>query len=103
MNDIHVYEDKNLDIYPDKLIQQGRAKTNMLGEAAPRLNSPEWEIRRWEDGYDIDGHVYVSALGDVIDGCDWSWNEAKKHKLGSIIDEPIEDIVLRYAHEEEKR
>jgi hypothetical protein len=100
LNDVHVYTDSNLNNWPDKTLGMGRAKRFQLGDRQPDPATKEWQYWINEDdelGY-CDGYFYVNALGQVIDGCDFSYLEQKKRVLGSVFTDNPEDIIRRNGH-----
>lgn len=36
---------------------------------------------------DVEGTVYVTTRGDIINGCDWSYENQGKHRLGTVYDQ----------------
>jgi len=60
-----------------RVLGQGRAKTNQISCDIPRDTKIEYI-----DGYEeISGPLYLNCEGYVIQGCDWSYIEQKKHRL----------------------
>lgn len=85
------HDDKTTDFHEKYLLNEGRAKT---------LNS-DWTLRREprtpelvadcigndKNGINIDdGELYLNAVGDVVVGCDWSYESQKKYRLGNVMD-----------------
>lgn len=58
------------------VINRGRARTNgLVGHNNPYSHE---KISVCDEC--VDGEVYLNALGDVIDGCDWSYKTQPLHK-----------------------
>lgn len=45
------------------------------------------EISVYEDEVSIQDTIYVTVSGDVLAGCDWSYENQKHHKLGTVYDQ----------------
>lgn len=78
------------------LINEGRAKTinaNQILKREPIVSELVIEYERYckpgnEAGINItDGELYLNAIGDVVVGCDWSYESQKKYCLGNAMDE----------------
>jgi len=96
---IHIYEDKALDTFTEKIKGQGRAKRYQLGYDISDKHTPEWEYSLDDDGEisHTAGSVYVNAYGDIIDGCNWSWIEQKQHILGNVKHHKIASLLIKYG------
>lgn len=63
----------------DSLIFEGRAVSlNSPG----RMNIENSEINTKEDFREI--QIYLNCRGEIINGCDWSYKNQKKHKLCNV-------------------
>jgi hypothetical protein len=83
-----------------EVLNEGRAKDLSLGEKeADTSICILWN----EDGTidAIDSTVYVNALGDVVPGCDLSFESQEEKKIGSVHQNTIEEIFLRNKPEED--
>ena len=89
-------DDKVTDFRKHYLINEGRAKTinaNQILKREPMVSklTIEYErncAQRSEAGIDItDGELYLNAIGDVVVGCDWSYESQKKYRIGNVMDE----------------
>lgn len=45
------------------------------------------EISVYEDEVSIQDTIYVTVSGDILAGCDWSYENQKHHKLGTVYDQ----------------
>ena len=89
--------DKEMDFrHSESILDEGLAAENGIGG---RVEKPHLEIDTYNDG-DIDiGLLYVNAHGDIIPGCNFSYETQERIKIGNILDESLEDIILRYIAE----
>lgn len=76
------------------LINDGMAKLNHLDSQIVEV--PE-DIFAWkeDDGICVDSQIYINALGDVLLHCDLSYESQKKHVIGNVLREPLDEIILR--------
>lgn len=88
--------DKVTDFRKQYLINEGRAKTinaNQILKREPIVSELVIEYERDckpgnEAGINItDGELYLNAIGDVVVGCDWSYESQKKYRIGNVMDE----------------
>lgn len=77
-----------------KLIDEGRANEMGMGE---RQADTEITVYNNDDGTidNIESTVYVNALGDVVPGCDLSFESQERLKIGSVLQNTIEEIYAR--------
>lgn len=89
-------DDKVTDFRKQYLINEGRAKTinaNQILKREPMVSelTIEYErncAQRSEAGiYITDGELYLNAIGDVVVGCNWSYESQKKYRIGNVMDE----------------
>jgi MoaA/NifB/PqqE/SkfB family radical SAM enzyme len=73
----------------DRVIDMGRAYSNGIGATRAHLNS---SVPEEEDG-NIRGSLYINALGDIVYGCDYSYEEQKDFTAGNIIEQPLLQII----------
>ena len=45
----------------------------------------------------IDGILYINVHGDVIIGCDYSYENQQKYKIGNVLERPLFDILYDAA------
>jgi MoaA/NifB/PqqE/SkfB family radical SAM enzyme len=78
------------------VIDEGLAFENGLGVRSADINHPV--ITRDEENVPdgIEGTIYVNVLGDVIPGCDMSYDNQKLEKIGNVYVKPIIDIITEY-------
>ena len=71
---------------PKSIINQGRAKQNNIG--GRELNESEVTIENFKDEGDYyincEAGLYITYDGFVVNGCNWSYGEMKKHIIGNI-------------------
>ena len=88
--------DKVTDFRKQYLINEGRAKTinaNQILKREPIVSELVIEYERDckprnEAGINItDGELYLNAIGDVVVGCDWSYESQRKYRIGNVMDE----------------
>ena len=88
--------DKVTDFRKQYLINEGRAKTinaNQILKREPIVSELVIEYERDckpgnEAGINItDGELYLNAIGDVVVGCDWSYESKKKYRIGNVMDQ----------------
>jgi len=82
---------------------EGRTKTNQMGDPT-RIVTPDTLLWREEpEGYlDVfDGTLYIDVHGNVIPGCDFSYQRAKKFHMGNILQTPLDEIVRNSEYAEE--
>jgi len=61
------------------LINEGYAKKNQIGVK----DNEEDEVTFNEDGIE-EGMIYLNCLGEIVNGCDWSYKSQKKHVLCNV-------------------
>lgn len=80
--------DKATDFHRAYLLNEGRAKnldSSVYKKREPHVDELAYEI---SDNGSIDfcsGDLYLSAVGDVVSGCDWSYESQKKYRLGNVM------------------
>ena len=75
------------------VIQEGRALENGIGE---RESKPEsWELDVNDDYVSVNSTLHVSANGNVICGCDYSFETIDRDHVGNILRESLKDIISR--------
>jgi len=80
----------------ETIVDEGLAHENGIGR---RNFRPTIEIDfHGDETFDI-GMLYINALGDVIPGCDFSYKTQETIKIGNILEETLEAIILRYIVE----
>ena len=88
--------DKVTDFRKQYLINEGRAKTinaNQILKREPIVSELVIEYEKYckqgnETGINItDGELYLNAIGDVVVGCDWSYESQKKYRIGNVMDQ----------------
>ena len=88
-------DERSGQLRPDFIISEGRALINGLGNRTKDIEEIYFELNEDEDTIDyIDNTVYVNALGDIIPGCDFSFETQEKIKIGNVLNNTIEEIFL---------
>ena len=78
---------KEGNIEPKSIIDQGRAHQHSLAER--------------EDMPGLSDTVYITYDGNVLFGCDYSYDNMPKHYIGNILEEPLSAIISRYREQTE--
>lgn len=93
-------EDKK-ELRYEGLINMGRAHDNGIG--ARELREPEPHLERYSDGtlYVEEPELYVSSNGNVIFGCNWSYEYIDSHCIGNILHDCWHNILTPYEVKEE--
>jgi len=87
--------DKTCDISYERIINDGNAKKNGIGYKEHKPNSELFDTYIDNGELYIGDLIYVNAKGDVLLDCDLSYKNQEKHKIGNILEEKFEDIILR--------
>ena len=84
------YDDKVTDFHKNYLLNEGRAKnldSNIYKKREPYVDKLEYEFSK-TGGIDFySGELYLNAIGDVVSGCDLSYESQKKYRFGNVMDE----------------
>lgn len=83
-----------------QLINEGRARENNL---AFNDNATYTEVELSDGEVRAENTIFINVHGDVLNGCDWSFESQKKMKWGNIMEEPLLDILLRHVTVDERR
>jgi len=79
------------------VINEGIAKENYIGMKEAKISSSitsyDWDSDN--ETLTIEEDIYVNAKGDVLLSCDLSYESQKKHSIGNVLAEPIEEILIR--------
>lgn len=83
------HDDKVTDFRYHSLINEGRAQnldSSLYKKCEPCVEKLEYEIKG-DDGIDFwRSEMYLNAVGDVVSGCDWSYESQKKYRIGNVMD-----------------
>lgn len=92
---IHHRDERMKMIEDYAIINEGYAKKNQFGfkDLVPSKKIKEYS--QYGDNLYIDDMIYINALGDVLLDCDMSYQTQKKHVLGNVLNESLEDILIR--------
>lgn len=74
------------------LLSEGRAEENMY-DTDRKPSEADFELLE----NDIYGMVYVNALGSILKGCDYSYNNQEYYSYGNLNDSYFTDIVEAMA------
>jgi MoaA/NifB/PqqE/SkfB family radical SAM enzyme len=78
------------------VIDDGYANYNGIGSRTINSESSmDAEIE--EDCITVNSMIYINAKGDVLLNCDYSYERQEEEKIGNILEESLESIILRYA------
>lgn len=72
------------------VLSEGRAENLGISNQQHDYLPDAYLTMRKDDGtfcISVDDLVYVSAEGNVISGCDWSFEHQKKHQIGTVFDQ----------------
>jgi hypothetical protein len=84
----------------DAVIMEGRAYENGIGRREPPAVSPP-EVERFEDGtLYVPERITVSANGNVIPGCDYSFEHIDEECIGNVNEQTWKEILTPYVMEE---
>lgn len=90
-----------------RLVRDGRAKhipddgKYAFGKVENRVEDIECE----DHGACVeisDAVLYINVYGDVMFGCDYSYQRQKREKIGNVLDRPLNRIVIDYLKREGK-
>jgi MoaA/NifB/PqqE/SkfB family radical SAM enzyme len=91
------YDDsKETDFNNTPILDEGYANENGIGTRKSRIETLDIEF---DDDTIIVDQLYINAKGDVVAGCDYSYETQEKIKLGNIIEESLLDILKRVEQE----
>ena len=76
-----------------KIINEGLAKINEIGERDIKNEETELSIDYYDDDSIIIDTIYINAKGDILGCCDLSYSSQEKYSLGNILDTTLESIV----------
>ena len=80
--------DKVTDFHRACLLNEGRAKnldSNIYKKREPYIDKLEYEFSK-TGGIDFySGELYLNAIGDVVSGCDLSYESQKKYRFGNVM------------------
>lgn len=82
------------------LINEGRAYDNGIGTFSKDNDSID--IMFEGDDIVIDYNLYINVHGDVVPGCDFSYESQKELSWGNILEDSLGDILIRKYRSKEK-
>lgn len=77
------------------ILKEGLAYENGIGEKNPTCKTEITEYSFQNDVLCIYDDIYINAKGDVILGCDVSYENQEELKIGNILEESLESIILK--------
>jgi len=93
--------------YPDerkhrieRVLGEGRALKTQTGFEAQEQQMP-WKLNSGED-YVIDPLVYISANGNVVSGCNMSFDRIDAESKGNVLVTPLPEIIESYCTKQEE-
>jgi organic radical activating enzyme len=75
--------DKGKDDYR-QLKKEGR---NKYTNGANLVTEETYSVDCYNDTYNVEGIIYINAKGEIIAGCDWSYESQKDHVIGNCKNE----------------
>lgn len=85
-------EYKANDIPKEEILNTGSAYKNGVGVMDVEVLDLDIEVSDSQINVNY-GNVYINALGDVVPGCDLSYEDQEKYKLGNVLDTSLLDIL----------
>lgn len=89
-------EDKIHSFSDGGIIDEGRAESLDRGKR-PYSREMLDIVSLDSESLEIDNTLYISAKGDVLIGCDFSYAREEREKLGNILETPLEKMLLKRA------
>lgn len=77
------------------IISEGRAIEYGIGNRTIEPDRMEFELDDEEEHINNVESIYINALGDIIPGCDFSFETQEEIKLGNVLSNTIEEILLK--------
>lgn len=82
------------------VIDDGYANYNGIGDRSIRsTNSLTVDID--EDYITVEDMIYINAKGDVLLNCDYSFERQEEEKIGNVLEESLESIILRHVESQD--
>lgn len=82
------------------IINEGSAYFNGIGTR--NVDMKEISVDEDEfstDSISVQGQLYINVYGDVIIGCDYSYENQEDYKIGNVLEKPLFDILYNAAIE----
>lgn len=76
------------------LIDEGRAHVNKMGS---REAYADYAVRVENEEIYVESDIYINVRGDIVTGCDFSYRNQEKHKIGNIMDPDLEKVFEKAA------
>ena len=89
-------EDKIHSFSDGGIIDEGRAESLDQGKR-PYSREMLDIVSLDSESLEIDNTLYISAKGDVLIGCDFSYAREDREKMGNILETPLEKMLLKRA------
>lgn len=79
------------------LLSEGNAKKNQMGckDAYIADKIKDYYFNESEDVLYVKDMIYVNTKGDVLLSCDLSYISQKRHIIGNVLKEPLQNILMR--------
>jgi len=78
------------------VIDDGYANYNGIGDRS--IHSTEsLSVDIEEDSIRVEDMIYINAKGDILLNCDYSFERQEEEKIGNVLEESLESIILRYT------
>lgn len=89
-------ESKTTDFNSARIINEGLALSNSIGTHDLRKESICFEANMPNtNDILIENNIYVNVFGDVIVGCDYSYESQQKYKIGNVLEQPLAEILYK--------
>lgn len=84
------------------VIQEGRALENGIGERESKPESWDFDKQLSQELYvSVNNTLHVSANGNVICGCDYSFETIDRDHVGNVLRESLKNIIARQVEVQE--
>jgi MoaA/NifB/PqqE/SkfB family radical SAM enzyme len=77
------------------IIRSGRAHVNGIGKKKYRERAESWDFDTQDDYICVNNTLHISANGNVMPGCDFSYRRIDRERAGNVLRESLKDIIAR--------
>lgn len=84
---------------PEYLINQGNAALNL--NAMKNVRDDGFSISQEDDIMLVENDIYINTNGDILSGCDYSYEYQEYEKRGNVLEQPL-IAFLEQVYEEEQ-
>lgn len=83
-------------------LNEGNAAKNGVGNHDPEQQKP-WEVSEYYGEFQVnEGHVYISANGNIVSNCNMSYERIDQEAKGNILKDNLEDVIRSFCIYEEE-